>query len=94
MPKATRWFAAACAACVASLALSAQAFAKVDNNGLTRDEVRAQLIDAQRDGVVPTTDAQYPPSAVMVARNRELYAIAHQGSTESGTRTAAAEGRS
>lgn len=91
MSQSIRWFAAACAACAASLALSAPAFAKVDNNGLTRDEVRAQLIDAQRDGVVPTTDTEYPPSAVTVARNRELYAIAHQGGAESATRTAAAD---
>ncbi|XQM27827.1 DUF4148 domain-containing protein [Burkholderia gladioli] len=87
----TRWFAAACAACAASLALSAPAFAKVDNNGLTRDEVRMQLIDAQRAGWVPSSDADYPPSAATVARNRELYAIAHHADAEPGMRTAAVD---
>ncbi|MDC6133734.1 DUF4148 domain-containing protein [Burkholderia gladioli] len=53
--------------------MSAPAFAKVDNNGLTRDEVRMQLIDAQRAGWVPSSDADYPPSAATVARNRELW---------------------
>ncbi|WP_376842918.1 DUF4148 domain-containing protein [Burkholderia gladioli] len=91
MSKSTRWFAAACAACAASLALSAPAFAKVDNNGLTRDEVRMQLIDAQRAGWVPSSDADYPPSAATVARNRELYAIAHHADAEPGMRTAAVD---
>lgn len=89
MLKVTRWFAAvgaAWAACIASLALAAPAIAKVDNNGpLTRAAVQAELVDAQRDGFVPTGNSDYPPSAVTVARNRELYAIAHRGGqTESG----------
>ncbi|WP_042627163.1 DUF4148 domain-containing protein [Burkholderia plantarii] len=91
MLKVTRWSAAVCAAwaaCIASLALAEPAIAKVDDNGpLTRAAVRAELVDAQRDGFVPTANSDYPPSAVTVARNRERYAIAHRGGqAESGRR--------
>jgi hypothetical protein len=42
-------------------------------DGLTREQVRAQLVEAQREGVVPTTPADYPPSASEIARNRTTY---------------------
>lgn len=76
MLKVTRWFTAvgaAWAACIASLALAAPAIAKVDNNGpLTRAAVRAELVDAQRDGFEPTGNSDYPPSAVTVAQPRAV----------------------
>ncbi|MDR0242707.1 MAG: DUF4148 domain-containing protein [Burkholderia sp.] len=60
------------------------AFAQ-SSSGLTRADVIADLVQAQRDGTVPTSNWDYPPSTQTVARNRELYAIAHG---EPGTATA------
>ncbi|VWC73265.1 purine nucleoside phosphorylase [Burkholderia lata] len=53
------------------------AFAQSSSSGLTRADVIADLVQAQRDGTVPTSNWDYPPSTQTIARNRELYAIAH-----------------
>ncbi|KFL52112.1 MULTISPECIES: DUF4148 domain-containing protein [Burkholderia] len=60
------------------------AFAQT-SSGPTRADVIADLVQAQRDGTVPTSNWDYPPSTRTIARNRELYAIAHG---EQGTATA------
>ncbi|MCA8064395.1 DUF4148 domain-containing protein [Burkholderia sp. AU31624] len=62
-----------------SCALSAPiaAFAQTADPALTRADVVADLIQAERDGTLPTSNWDYPPSAQTIARNRELYAIAH-----------------
>ncbi|VWC79843.1 DUF4148 domain-containing protein [Burkholderia contaminans] len=62
-----------------SCALSAPivAFAQTTDHALTRADVVADLIQAERDGTLPTSNWDYPPSAPTIARNRELYAIAH-----------------
>ncbi|HEM7878748.1 DUF4148 domain-containing protein [Burkholderia contaminans] len=62
-----------------SCALSAPiaAFAQTADHALTRADVVAGLIQAERDGTLPTSNWDYPPSTQTVARNRELYAIAH-----------------
>lgn len=92
MNRTIRGIAALAATAMAALALSAPAMAKVDNNGLTRAQVHAQLVDAQRDGFVPTGDSDYPPSKQTVERNRALYAIAHRaGYGEAGSRAAVGE---
>jgi Domain of unknown function (DUF4148) len=41
--------------------------------GLTRAQVREQLVQAERDGTIPTTDTSYPPSADDIARNKATY---------------------
>jgi len=41
--------------------------------GLTRMQVREQLVQAERDGVIPTTDTSYPPSDDDIARNKATY---------------------
>jgi hypothetical protein len=41
--------------------------------GLTRQEVRAQLVQAEHDGIIPTNNVDYPPSAAQIARNRAVY---------------------
>ncbi|RQR27607.1 DUF4148 domain-containing protein [Burkholderia sp. Bp9143] len=64
------------------------AFAQTSSSGVTRAEVIADLVQAQRDGTVPTSNSDYPPSASTVARNRELYAIAH-GDQRTATAAAA-----
>lgn len=61
------------------------AFAQTPSSGPTRADVIADLVQAQRDGTVPTSNWDYPPSTQTIARNRELYAIAHG---EQGTATA------
>lgn len=63
------------------------AFAQTASQGLTRADVIAELVQAQRDGTVPTSNWDYPPSKQTIARNAELYAIAHG---EPGTATASA----
>ncbi|MFM0075245.1 DUF4148 domain-containing protein [Paraburkholderia sediminicola] len=60
-----------------SLPFGANAFAQSNSSGLTRAEVIAQLQQAQAEGVVPTSNNDYPPTAREIARNREIYAIQH-----------------
>ncbi|WP_075645491.1 DUF4148 domain-containing protein [Caballeronia mineralivorans] len=38
--------------------------------GKTRAQVRAELLQAEEAGVIPTLNAEYPPSADTIARNR------------------------
>ncbi|MBR8213547.1 DUF4148 domain-containing protein [Burkholderia cenocepacia] len=66
-------------AALLSCALSAPivAFAQTADHTVTRADVRAGLIQAERDGTLPTSNWDYPPSTQTIARNRELYAIAH-----------------
>ncbi|HDR9059427.1 TPA: DUF4148 domain-containing protein [Burkholderia vietnamiensis] len=63
------------------------AFAQSASAGLTRADVLAELVQAQRDGTVPTSRWDYPPSAPTIERNRELYALGHG---EQHTQSAAA----
>ncbi|MXN77799.1 DUF4148 domain-containing protein [Burkholderia sp. 4701] len=65
----------------------AAAFAQATSSGLTRADVIADLVHAQRDGVVPAPKRDYPPSAQTIALNRARYAVAHG---EQGTATASA----
>jgi hypothetical protein len=44
-------------------------------SGLTREQVRAELVNAERAGVIPTSDTQYPPSADQVAQNKAMYQV-------------------
>ncbi|ERJ34024.1 hypothetical protein L810_3578 [Burkholderia sp. AU4i] len=43
--------------------------------GKTRAEVYAELIQAQKDGLIPSGKADYPPSQATIQRNRELYQL-------------------
>jgi hypothetical protein len=72
-----------------SLPFDANAFAQTSTSGLTRTEVRAQLIKAEADGLVPTHKNDYPPSAQTIARNRDVYALRHQESAETASASAA-----
>ncbi|WP_323119869.1 DUF4148 domain-containing protein [Burkholderia alba] len=45
--------------------------------GKTREEVRRELIQAYRDGFLPTKDTDYPPSPATRARNREILQAAN-----------------
>jgi hypothetical protein len=46
-------------------------------SGKTRAEVYAELIQAQKDGLVPVPRVQYPPSSELIRRNQELYRLTH-----------------
>jgi hypothetical protein len=41
--------------------------------GRTRAEVRAELIEAQRAGIIPVPDADYPPSKRTIERNQARF---------------------
>jgi hypothetical protein len=71
-----------------SLPFGANAFAQSTSSGLTRAEVKAQLQQAQAEGLLPTRDNDYPPSATTIARNREIYAIQHGTDGPDSIRTA------
>jgi hypothetical protein len=43
----------------------------------TRAEVRAELIQAYRDGTIPTTDGDYPPSQSTIDINRARFAASN-----------------
>lgn len=43
----------------------------------TREQVRAEVEQARRDGLLPYRRHDYPPSKATIERNKELYAIAH-----------------
>jgi hypothetical protein len=76
-----------------SLPFGANAFAQTSTSGLTRAEVRAQLIQAEADGLVPAPKNDYPPSAQTIARNREVYALRHQeGASASASASRTADG--
>lgn len=67
-------------AAIAGLVGSAPSIAQTTSTGgLTRAEVRAQLVEAEQQGLLPTNNIDYPPSAETIARNRQLYALAHGG---------------
>jgi hypothetical protein len=74
----TAMWLVAMAASVPTLASAQTMPADSDQPGLTRAQVLADLVNAEREGLVPTTDGDYPPSDRTIARNRELYAISHR----------------
>ncbi len=52
--------------------------------GKTRAQVRAELVQAQRAGVIPTNDSDYPPSRDTTRRNQTLYRLARKGRDAAG----------
>jgi hypothetical protein len=59
-------------ACLSASAAFAQSSS---STGLTRAQVREQIVQAERDGTIPTTDADYPPSSEEIARNKAVYEL-------------------
>ncbi|MEM5453915.1 DUF4148 domain-containing protein [Paraburkholderia phytofirmans] len=50
--------------------------AAVSTNGKTRAEVRAELVQAERDGWIPTNSSRqraYPPDLAQTRRNQDVY---------------------
>ncbi|HTJ92202.1 MAG TPA: DUF4148 domain-containing protein [Pararobbsia sp.] len=66
---------------VAISAVAGSAFAQ-STSGLTREQVRADLVSAQRAGVIPTADTQYPPTTDEIAQNKALYQVQFGKSSE------------
>ncbi|WP_323120373.1 DUF4148 domain-containing protein [Burkholderia alba] len=73
-------------ALAASLTVSAAVFAELPpstqtspTGGKTREQVRAELVDAQHHGVIPAKKTDYPPSADTVKQNQRTHAIAKHG---------------
>ncbi|WP_137909973.1 MULTISPECIES: DUF4148 domain-containing protein [unclassified Burkholderia] len=60
---------------VALLVFASTAIAQTSSGtpGKTREQVRAELVQAYRDGLVPYSRNDYPPSASTIARNKVLY---------------------
>ncbi|WP_323123028.1 DUF4148 domain-containing protein [Burkholderia alba] len=69
-----RLFAALVLACAAAPVLAQTSDAP---QGKTRAEVRAELIQAYRDGTIPTTDGNYPPDQPTIDINRARFAAAN-----------------
>jgi hypothetical protein len=64
---------------LAALGSSAAAFAQdASPAGKTRAQVQEELVQAEAQGIVPSSRGDYPPSAYTIARNRVLYQI-HTG---------------
>lgn len=51
------------------------------NAGKTREQVYQELVDAEREGMIPTGRNNYPPSEATIERNRARYAAGHPGSS-------------
>ena len=45
---------------VAALAMPMISYAKADSNGLTRDQVKAQVVQAEKDGTLHQSKVHYP----------------------------------
>ncbi|WP_025598449.1 DUF4148 domain-containing protein [Burkholderia sp. WSM2230] len=71
------------------LVFGASAFAQTTTPALTRADVRAQLEQAQAEGLVPAPRNDYPPSDATIARNKEIYAIQHQNGSGGAVASAA-----
>ena len=64
---------------VAALTAPMVAHAKIDSNGLTRDEVRAQVVQAGKDGTLHQSKIHYPDY------NTTVPAVAQQSDRDYGT---------
>ena len=45
---------------VAALAMPMMSYAKADSNGLSRDEIKAQVVQAEKDGTLHQPKVHYP----------------------------------
>jgi hypothetical protein len=68
---------------IASLTVgfAAQAQAQTQSGGLTRAEVKQQLVQAEAQGLLPANGPHYPPGARTIARNKAAFAEQHENDT-------------
>ncbi|PRX33069.1 uncharacterized protein DUF4148 [Paraburkholderia sp. BL18I3N2] len=64
---------------IAALAMPMISYAKVDSNGLTRDEVKAQVVQAEKDGTLHQSKVHYPEY------DQNASAVAKQSASDYGT---------
>ncbi|SAK44681.1 hypothetical protein AWB80_00788 [Caballeronia pedi] len=71
------------------LAITGISFGLVSQSAMaqkSRQQVQQELVQAQHDGVVPSTKTQYPPTDAMIARNKEVHAVTtHRGEKSPAT---------
>lgn len=60
-----------------SVGVAGQAFAQT--SGITRAEVKQQLVQAEAQGLLPSNGTDYPPRASSIARNKAAYVARHEG---------------
>ncbi len=72
--KATLWISLVAGLCVAAPVAAYDEYTPVKK---TREQVYQELIQAQRDGLLPVRDVDYPPSEETIRRNKQLYAISY-----------------
>ncbi|WP_168789725.1 DUF4148 domain-containing protein [Paraburkholderia aromaticivorans] len=65
-----------CAAAISTIGVASQV---AQAQGKSRAEVKQELVQAQHDGVIPTTRTRYPADASTIARNKQLHAISSHG---------------
>ncbi|WP_080405602.1 DUF4148 domain-containing protein [Burkholderia ubonensis] len=74
-----RAYAASSASSTRGVAAVAVASASPSGNsapsGKTREEVRQELIRAYHDGLLPTSNHDYPPGPETIARNKKLHSL-------------------
>jgi len=63
---------------IASLTVGVAAQAQVQTSGLTRADVRQQLVQAEAQGLLPSNGTNYPPSARSIAHNQAIFAEQHE----------------
>lgn len=67
------------------LAIPALSFARQTNGPLTRAEVRAQLVTAERDGLLHQSNSQYPKTVPASSRTATAFDISGYGPTVGGS---------
>ncbi|BBU32332.1 hypothetical protein BTHE68_60660 (plasmid) [Burkholderia sp. THE68] len=71
------------------LAITGISFGLISQSALaqkSRQQVQQELVQAQHDGITPSTKTQYPPTDAMVARNKEVHAATtHRGEKSPAT---------
>ncbi|SAK71842.1 hypothetical protein AWB80_03866 [Caballeronia pedi] len=63
---------------LASLAIGVAGQASAQTSGLTRAEVRQQLVQAEAQGQLPSSGVDYPPSSAAMARNKAAFQAREQ----------------
>ncbi|MFM0732640.1 DUF4148 domain-containing protein [Paraburkholderia sediminicola] len=68
-----------------SVAMPAVSFAQQTNGPLTRAEVRAQLITAEREGMVHQSNSQYPKTVPTSEKAATAFDMSEYGSAVGGS---------
>ncbi len=71
---------------ISALSVGFAATAVAHAGELTRAEVQQQLVQAEAQGLVPSSGTDYPPSARAIARNQRIYAAQHKSDTSKAAR--------